>query len=160
MGHPAPTLHQLLEQSAQRIPNQIAVVDPERDKQISYAAFDSLTNEIQQHLTEAGVVPGDRVGVYIPKSIGSISTIFGILKAEAAYIPVDPTAPPSRNAFIFKDCTVRCFIVDNALYEGIASEFDDQYGLEPSQIECTNPYGIDLTLVKVTPKKGRSPVHQ
>lgn len=154
MADLTPTLHQLLIQSARQFPDQTAVVDPERDKEISYAAFDGLTTDIQQHLTSAGVVPGDRVGVYVPKSIGSLSAVFGILKANAAYIPVDPTAPPSRNAFIFQDCTVRCFIVDSALLEGITAEFGDAYLLEPSRLACADPYGIELSMVKVTLKEG------
>ena len=150
MADPTLTLHQLLVESAQRLPDQTAVVDPERNKHISYADFDALTTQIQGHLAKAGVVSGDRVGVYVPKSIGSISAIFGILKADAAYIPVDPTAPASRNAFIFQDCTVRCFIVDSSLLEGIEAEFGNNYELEGTRLSFADPYGIELTMVKVT----------
>ena len=144
------TLYHLLEHSAQQFPDRVAVVDPEREKRISYADFDALTSQIKESLVSVGVIAGDRVGVYVPKSIGSLSAIFGVLKADAAYIPVDPTAPASRNAFIFQDCTVRCFIIEAALLDGIRAEFDDSYTLESARLAYADAYGVELVLVRVT----------
>ena len=150
MAEQQATLYDLLEHSARQFPERTAVVDPEREKKISYADFDALTSKIKDNLVEAGVVAGDRVGVYVPKSIGSLSSIFGILKSDAAYIPVDPTAPASRNAFIFQDCTVRCFIVENALLDGLTAEYGDSYTLESKRLEFADEYGVELVMVKVT----------
>ena len=47
-------------------------------------------------LVRSGVRPGDRVGIYGHKSVGTVVALFGILKAGAAYVPVDPDAPPAR----------------------------------------------------------------
>ena len=143
------TLHDLLTRSARRFPSRSAVEDPERENEISYADFDALTDEISSRLKAAGVVAGDRVGLYVPKSIASISSVFGILKAGAAYVPVDPTAPASRNAFIFQDCTVRCILVEKALYEGLAAEFVDGYTLSAAPLSEVEPYGVELVLVRV-----------
>jgi hypothetical protein len=52
------------------------------------------------------VRPGDRVGIYLRKSIDAVAAIYGILKAGAAYVPVDPGAPPARNAYILHNCAV------------------------------------------------------
>ena len=103
MADQSDKLYDLLTASARKFPDKTAVEDPERENEISYADFDGCTDQIKQRLASAGVTPGDRVGVCVPKSIGSLSAVFGILKADAAYVPVDPTAPASRNAFIFQD---------------------------------------------------------
>ena len=147
-------LYHLLVESAKKFPERTAVEDPERDNKITYADFNELTDRICARLKEAGVVAGDRVGLCVPKSIASISGVFGILKADAAYVPVDPTAPARRNAFIFQDCTVRCFMVDKALYDDLAAEFAEGYSLTDEALEFVDAYGVELMLVRVEPKDG------
>lgn len=142
-------LYHLLGESAKRFPDQNAVEDPERNNEITYADFDAITDKICARLKEAGVVAGDRVGLCVPKSIASISGVFGILKADAAYVPVDPTAPASRNAFIFQDCTVRCIIVDKNLYENLSAEFTDGYTLDAAPLDFVDQYEVELLLVRV-----------
>lgn len=143
-------LYDLLRNSARRFPERVAVEDAQRDNAISYADFDALTDQIRNRLVNAGVVAGDRVGVCVPKSIGSLSAVFGILKADAAYIPVDPTAPSKRNAFIFQDCSVRCMVVAKELLEGLEAEFDESYTLNAEQLNFVDAFGIELVLVQVT----------
>ncbi len=149
-------LYDLLTASAGKFPDKNAVEDPERDNEISYADFDACTTQIKERLAAAGVVPGDRVGVCVPKSIGSISAVFGVLKADAAYVPVDPTAPASRNAFIFQDCEVRCMIVARQLLEGLEAEFGETYALEQESLDFMDKYGEELVLVAVENKAGNT----
>ncbi len=59
-----------------------------------------------------GVRPGDRVGIYLRKSIDAVAAICGILKAGAAYVPVDPGAPPARNAYILHNCAVKAIVME------------------------------------------------
>jgi acyl-CoA synthetase (AMP-forming)/AMP-acid ligase II len=67
---------------------------------------------VRDRLVLLGVKPGDRVGLYMVKSADAIASIFGILKAGAAYVPVDPTAPPARCAYILNNCSVRVILTD------------------------------------------------
>jgi amino acid adenylation domain-containing protein len=53
---------------------------------------------------------GDRVGIYINKSISSIISIFGILKADAVYVPLDPWIPAKRLGYIIKNCGIECLL--------------------------------------------------
>ncbi len=99
-------LHQLLRNSAKRFPDRIAVVDPGKGE-VDYARLDALADRVRGILASHGVGTGDRVGLCAPKSIGSVASIFGILKAGAAYVPVDWSAPPARNGFIFSNCSVK-----------------------------------------------------
>ena len=149
-------LYNLLVNSAQRLPEHIAVEDPERENEISYADFDACTDQIKSRLVAHGVVPGDRVGVCVPKSICSLSSVFGILKADAAYVPVDPTAPASRNAFIFQDCEVRCMVVARTLLDGLKAEFGDAYTLKEEPLGFMDAYGVELVLVAVGYNEGTS----
>jgi len=116
------TLHHLLALSAQQYPNRAAVEETE-DRAITYHDLNQLSDQLRDRLTQLGVRPGDRVGIYLRKSIDSVASIFGILKAGAAYVPVDPGAPPARNAYIFSDCTVKAVIIENQFVEKFRAEF-------------------------------------
>jgi amino acid adenylation domain-containing protein len=118
------TLHQLLDLSAQKYPDRIAVEDSEGA--ITYHDLNQLSDRLRDRLIDLGVCPGDRVGIYLRKSIDAVASIFGILKAGAVYVPVDPGAPPARNAYIFGDCTVKAIILENRFVEKLSAEFASQ----------------------------------
>ena len=82
---------------------------------------------------QMGVGPGDRVGICMRKSADAVASIFGIMKAGAAYVPTDPTAPASRNAFIFHNCAVKVVIVESRLVDRLNEEFK-QFGFAPGMI--------------------------
>lgn len=119
------TLQQLLVQSAQRFPDRIAVEETDQGA-ITYDDLNQLSDRLRDRLIYLGVQPGDRVGVYLRKSIDAVASLFGILKAGAAYVPVDPGAPPARNAYIFSDCTVKAIIIENKFVEKLCAEFASQ----------------------------------
>src|SRR5437763_219752 len=98
----------LLESSAQAAPDAPAVVD--RDQSITYGELDTAANRIANLLVELGVDPGERVVIYLDKSIESIVSIYGVLKAGAAYVPLDPQAPPARLGYIAKDAGARVLL--------------------------------------------------
>jgi amino acid adenylation domain-containing protein len=102
-------LHRYLQRSAAETPDKIAIEDG--DRRISYGDLQALAHWVCGKLRDLGVVPGDRVGIYLPKSIDAVAAMHGIMSAGAAYVPVDPAAPAARNAFIHNDCTVKATIV-------------------------------------------------
>lgn len=108
---------------------------------VTYGELDARTNELRNLLVANGVVPGDRVGVYVPKSISSVTAVFSVLKSEAAYVPVDPQAPPRRVAYIFGNCSVRAIIVHRSLAAGLQEAFGET--ILPSLGE----YGEDLLIL-------------
>ena len=85
-----------------------------------------------------GVELGDRVGICMRKSADAVASIFGIMKAGAAYVPADPTAPASRNAFIFHNCAVKVVIVEARLADRLGEEFN-QVGFAPEMIVIEEP---------------------
>jgi non-ribosomal peptide synthetase component F len=84
-------LPQLLMLSAARAPERDAVVF--QDRRLTYAELDAQSNRLARLLAAQGVRRGDRVGLYLQKSLPSIVGIYAILKLGAAYVPIDPGAP-------------------------------------------------------------------
>ena len=114
-------LQHYLVDSARRASAQVAVVEPGL-AEIRYADLDSLTDALRDHLVAIGVQPGDRVGLALRKSIDSVATIYGALKAGAAYVPVDPGAPAARCAYILHNCAVRVAVVDREFEPALRAE--------------------------------------
>src|SRR5258708_33615386 len=97
-----PHLSQLLERAAARRPGHPAVED-EHGRTLSYAALAHAADRLATRLARWGVGRGDRVGLFLPKGLEAVAAIHGILRVGAAYVPVDPTAPPRRGAGILAD---------------------------------------------------------
>jgi amino acid adenylation domain-containing protein len=121
-------LHTLLDRSARDQPRNVAIEEPTAhgpDHQITYAALAELSDRVRDRLHELGVRASDRVGIYLRKSIDAVALIFGILKTGACYVPVDPTAPVARNAYILNDCSVRVVILERRFEGQLRAEFQE-----------------------------------
>lgn len=128
-------LPKLLEFSAAQFPERVAVEESELDGgNLRYAELNRLSDRVRDRLTRLGVRPGDRVGMCLRKSADAVAALFGIMKAGAAYVPVDPTAPAARSAYIFQNCTVKALIVEVRLKEGLQNVFEAG-GFAPGWIE-------------------------
>jgi amino acid adenylation domain-containing protein len=138
-------LHELLDVSASRFPDNVAVEEAENGC-IRYGELARLSDRVRDRLLQLGVEPGDRVGICMRKSADAVASIFGIMKAGAAYVPADPTAPASRNAFIFHDCAVKVLIVEARLAEALHLEFS-QVGFTP-EIVVLGGTGAGVPLTK------------
>ncbi len=101
-------LHGLLQESARTDPDRVALVDG--DREITYGELDDLTNRIAHLLARTGVGKGDRVGLYLRKSLEAVAGAYGIMKAGAAYVPLDPEAPVERIGYILSNCGVRTLL--------------------------------------------------
>jgi amino acid adenylation domain-containing protein len=102
--------------AAQQRPDHPAIREP-GGGEITYRELDRLSDRLRDRLVSLGVGPGERVGLWLPKTIDSVATILGILKSGAAYVPVDPTAPATRNGYILGDCGVKVAVVAEAFAE-------------------------------------------
>jgi len=118
---PASSLSTLLEESARRFPDRTAVDDPGRAT-LAYRELDRLSDRLRDRLVHMGVRPGDRVGIYLRKSVDAVASIFGILKCGAAYVPVDPEAPPARCAYILDNCSVAAIVTLRSLEAPLIAE--------------------------------------
>ena len=100
------TIIQLFEGQVARTPDNEAI--RLGDQALSYRQLNERANQMAAHLRSMGAGPGRFVGLYMEHSIEVICSIFGVLKAGAAYVPVDPaTTPKGRLAFILQDISGR-----------------------------------------------------
>jgi amino acid adenylation domain-containing protein len=102
------TLHGLLRRAADELPDRPALVGP--DGALSYAELDLSAARAAGALRDLGVRPGHRVAVWASKSTRSVTVLYAILKAGAAYVPIDPLSPPARAERVLRDarCSVLC----------------------------------------------------
>jgi amino acid adenylation domain-containing protein len=114
-------LHDLLARSAARFADRVAVREP-GGPAITYAGLDRLSDRVRDRLAALGVGRGDRVGIHLRKSIDTVAALFGVLKCGAAYVPVDPTAPATRNGTIFADCAVKALVVEASERDPVVEE--------------------------------------
>ncbi|MGG1948160.1 amino acid adenylation domain-containing protein [Trinickia sp. NRRL B-1857] len=95
------TVHGLFEDQAVRTPDAIAIRYEGQD--FSYRVLDQRANALAHRLVQAGVVPGDRVAIGVERSAEMVVGLLAILKAGAAYVPLDPAYPESRLKYMLED---------------------------------------------------------
>ncbi|MCX4783682.1 non-ribosomal peptide synthetase [Streptomyces sp. NBC_01264] len=100
---PAPltTVHGEFEARAAETPDAVAVTGDGAD--LTYADLDARATAVAAALTAAGVAPGAVVGVHLERSAALVAVLLGVLKAGAAYLPLDPGYPAERLAFMTED---------------------------------------------------------
>jgi amino acid adenylation domain-containing protein len=103
-------LSQLLEEAALRRPDHPAVED-EHGRRQSYGELIHGADRLATRLARFGVDRGDRVGLWLPKSLEAVTAIHGILRTGASYVPVDPTGPAGRAAGILTASSVKAAVV-------------------------------------------------
>ncbi|MFI6402039.1 amino acid adenylation domain-containing protein [Streptomyces sp. NPDC050548] len=101
-------LHHLLRAAAAAHPLRTAVVDGPRV--LTYAELDAWSDRVAARLRTTGVEPGDRVGLFLDKSAEAIAGLYGVLKAGACYVPLDPQAPAARLRMIAEDCALSALL--------------------------------------------------
>ncbi|MFH8220726.1 amino acid adenylation domain-containing protein [Streptomyces sp. NPDC018057] len=112
---PPTTLIGPIEAQARRTPDAPALVHGERT--LSYAELTTRANRLAHHLISRGAGPGTLVGVALPRSAELITTLLAVLKAGAAYLPLDPGYPADRLRHLLDDGDPVCVVTDTATAE-------------------------------------------
>ncbi len=94
-------LHRLFAHQAERTPDAPAVSMGGGRR--TYRELDESSNRLARHLLAAGMRPGDRVALFLDRSLDMVEAIMAVLKAGAAYLPLDPAYPRERIAFALED---------------------------------------------------------
>jgi amino acid adenylation domain-containing protein len=106
-------LDELFTEWAARTPDQLAIDGG--GERLKYAELDRLANRFARRFVEAGVHPGDRVGIHLPRSGRGVAAMIGATRAGAVYVPLDPGSPPQRMRLIAQDCGLRHVVISPEL---------------------------------------------
>jgi len=109
-------VHQLFEEQVERTPDKTAIVAC--DKTLTYRELNEEANKIAHSLIEKGIGVGDIVAFMLLRKSYMISTILGILKSGAAYLPIDPDYPQDRIDYMLSDSNAKILITENDI-EGL-----------------------------------------
>ncbi|MDX2090384.1 MAG: amino acid adenylation domain-containing protein, partial [Kofleriaceae bacterium] len=112
-------LHQLVEAQVDQRPDKVAIVL--EGALVTFAELERRANQLAQHLIDLGAGPEVRVGVFLERSIEMIVAILGILKAGAAYVPLETQAPTDRLAFIVEDARAPLVVTQDRIAGQLAS---------------------------------------
>jgi hypothetical protein len=105
-------VHQQIIQTAACHPGQTAVSC--EGSNLSYAELSQKSASIAARLTTLDLKPGEPVCLALDRSVDMVTAILGVLRAGGAYVPVDPSTPPSRTKQLVFDCGARVLITDRS----------------------------------------------
>ncbi|MEZ4423518.1 MAG: amino acid adenylation domain-containing protein [Gemmatimonadota bacterium] len=95
---------------AERAPDHAAVRCA--GETLTYGALADRSRRLAHVLRAHGVERGDRVAIHAGKGLAATVGLYGAMRAGAAYVPLDPSAPPQRQAFILRDCGIRHLVTE------------------------------------------------
>jgi natural product biosynthesis luciferase-like monooxygenase protein/amino acid adenylation domain-containing protein len=111
-------LHELFAAQAGRTPDAIAVVF--EDLQLSYGELDRRANQLGHHLRGVGIGVESVIGLCVERSLEMVIGLLGILKAGAAYLPLDPSHPAERLSYMLADAKVRVLVTQERLLDEVS----------------------------------------
>nr|WP_070960548.1 MupA/Atu3671 family FMN-dependent luciferase-like monooxygenase [Hyphomonas sp. Mor2] len=106
-------VHQLFEAQVDRTPDATAVEF--QGHSLTYRALDLRANQIANTLISKGVVPGDFVAVCVKRSTELVAALLGVMKAGAAYVPMDPSYPQDRLSIMLEDSQAKVLLTETGL---------------------------------------------
>ncbi|MEV0135447.1 amino acid adenylation domain-containing protein [Dactylosporangium sp. NPDC050688] len=107
---PGRCIHELFERQAARTPDAVAVL--QGAERLTYAQLDAAAGRLARRLAAAGVGPGDFVALHLSRTVQTVVALLGVLKAGAAYAPVDPAQPVERIRGLLRTLRVRVVLTD------------------------------------------------
>jgi amino acid adenylation domain-containing protein len=110
-------LHDLFAARAARSPGATALVHGERS--VTCAELDAASARVARELRARGIGPESRVGVCLERTPELVAALLGVLRAGAAYVPLDPAYPRERIAFILRDAATPLVLTQGSLADGL-----------------------------------------
>src|SRR5882762_5890884 len=115
-----------------------------RDQQLKFAELDQRANQLAHYLQKRGVGPEVIVAVCMERSIEMIIALLGILKAGGAFVPVDPSYPSERIAFLLKDSRASIVLTRQRTFKSLT-------------FSCTEPICLDLRWGEIVAESTEAP---
>jgi amino acid adenylation domain-containing protein len=109
------SLHELVEAQVERTPAAVAVVYGQ--EQLSYGELNERANQLAHYLQRAGVGAESLVGILLERSVEMVVALLAVLKAGAAYVPLDPAYPQERLSFMLEETGTTVLLTQQALVQ-------------------------------------------
>ncbi len=114
---PNALVHQLFEAQVEQNPHAVALVYDQQ--QISYGELNERANQLARHLHTCGIKHGDLVGICMERSMEAIVGFLAVMKAGAAYVPIDPAYPQDRRDFMIADTQIKVLLTQERLVSNL-----------------------------------------
>ncbi|WP_158726785.1 amino acid adenylation domain-containing protein [Tomitella fengzijianii] len=127
------TLPALFRAAAARYPDASALVIDDDDagaaegvgrETLTYREFDARTDRLARALSARGIGPGSTVAVAVPRSAAAVIAVYAVVKAGAAYLPLDPAHPAERTAYVVRTARPACILAAADLADGMVEALD------------------------------------
>jgi amino acid adenylation domain-containing protein/non-ribosomal peptide synthase protein (TIGR01720 family) len=135
--------HELFEEQAKKTPKKTAVVYAK--KSLSYEELNTRANKVARYLQKLGAGPEVRVGICVERSLEMVVALLGVLKAGAAYLPLDPSYPAERMRYMLEDAQAAVLVTQSSLLEK----------LQPCEVRIVC---IDRDWEEIEKESGKRPV--
>lgn len=142
------TIHQLFEEQVERTPNDVAVVY--QDMRLTYRELNEQANQLAHVLRKAyHLKPDDLVGIHVDRTEQMMIALLAILKAGAAYVPIDPTYPEERKRYIVENSKMKVLLTEKKYTEEFRSfpmevfVVDSEEGLHVTGETLDNPKQVN-----------------
>ncbi|MFN6513536.1 MAG: non-ribosomal peptide synthetase [Nostoc sp. CreGUA01] len=140
--------HHLFVEQVERTQNNIAVVY--KNQQLTYKELNNRANQLAHYLQKLGVKPDVMVGICVERSPLILIALLGILKAGGAYIPIDPSYPLERKAFILNDSQMPVLLTQQHLMADLATNETKVICID-SDWQTISQHKIDNPITTTTP---------
>ncbi|HLK54917.1 MAG TPA: amino acid adenylation domain-containing protein [Chthonomonadaceae bacterium] len=141
-------LHQLIQHQVAQTPEAIAVTF--EDQHLTYQQLNARANQLAHYLIDQGVGPDRLVGLYVERSLEMVVGILGILKAGAAYLPLDPSYPQERIAYMLEDSQAALLLIQRSLQQNLTELPVPSFCLD-TEAEILASYPTEDPETSVTP---------
>jgi len=148
------TISDMFDELVQKVPDHTAVIF--KDKKYTYKELDEISDRLGKYIASQGIGKEDVVSILIPRCEYMAIAPMGVIKAGAAYQPLDPTYPKDRLMYMLGDSAARLLIADRELlplvdgYEGPVLFTDEILKLENTDAKLTKPDLHDLFILLYT----------
>ncbi|MFP2924079.1 amino acid adenylation domain-containing protein [Pyxidicoccus sp. 3LG] len=141
-------VHQLVERRATELSTHVAV--SREGESLTYAELNEQANRLAHALLARGAGPDSIIGICLPRSLELVVSVLGVLKAGAAWLPLEPSTPPERLRYMAASVGAHCVIGTGPAVERLASD----------GIDVISPAGLELaSFPSVNPDVGVLPDH-
>ncbi len=129
-------VHQIFEEQVEKFPDRPALSFEGR--QWTYRELNERANRLAHYLVKQGVQPDDLIAIYSEREPHLLVAILGILKAGAAYLPIDPVYPPERVQFMLEDAQARLVLTQSKLVSRLQLKDQSVFLLDDDWPELNN----------------------